>query len=95
MAVDDLLEDAKSKVIMWGNQGAGVIAPKAAKSESIKKEVERVREVRLQRLLAVEVEEADKGWADYEMEETQIQMDITDMIMNAMCMETIQILEQV
>ncbi len=39
-------------------------------------------------MLAQEIDE--QAWNDFEMEETQIKLDITDMIMAQLCQEVIQ-----
>ena len=39
-------------------------------------------------MLAQEIDE--QAWNDFEMEETQIKLDITDMIMTQLCQEVIQ-----
>lgn len=38
-------------------------------------------------LLVDEVNENDKVWMDFEMEETQLKLDTADMIMNSLCEE--------
>jgi hypothetical protein len=68
-AIDDLLLESKRKVIEWTLVGAGAVQPEGS-NELIKAEIERIREEQLLKILSTEIDEADKVWLDYEMEET-------------------------
>jgi hypothetical protein len=86
--LDDLLNEAEIRVLSWARQQIGVISPSEPCSDMVKREIERVREERLTKVLIEEVNEADRLWLDFEMEETQIKVDLADMIMNDLCFET-------
>jgi hypothetical protein len=43
-------------------------------------------------MLVQETEETDRQWGDFEMEETQIKLDISDMIMTEMIRETAEMM---
>lgn len=84
-SLGDLLRDARRRVMGWAVSGVGAIGYKGEQSE-------RVREERLQRMLREEVEEGDKMWMDFEMEETQVKMEVADLIMVEMIEETVRLL---
>jgi hypothetical protein len=51
-----------------------------------------MRDRRVAKMLVNEMEEGEKAWEDYEMEETQVKLDVTEMVMAEMVMEVIGIL---
>jgi hypothetical protein len=59
----------------------------------VKKIVEKQREERLQSMLIEEVNEADKGWLDFEMEETQLKLDLADMVLSDLVGEVVEFLK--
>ncbi len=75
----DLLNEACLKVLGWQSHQAGQI-----------KVSEKVREERLSRMLVQEIDE--QSWNDFEMEETQIKLDLTDMIMSQLIEEIIPVM---
>lgn len=94
-SIGDLLLEAERRVFKWQNVGAGKIPTKRQQLSNVAKiENERIRELRLSKMLVTEIEESDKNWFDFEMEETQIKLDITDMILSQMCNETVKILNE-
>ena len=78
----DLLNEACLKVLGWQSNQAGQI-----------KVSEKVREERLSRMLVQEIDE--QSWNDFEMEETQIKLDLTDMIMNQLIKEIIPVMQNI
>jgi hypothetical protein len=71
-----LLNECREKVLKWQSSQAGPI-----------KSSEKVKEERLSKILVQEVDE--QQWNDFEMEETQIKLDLTDMIVKELCEEMI------
>jgi hypothetical protein len=78
----DLLNEARLKVLGWQSNQAGQ-----------KKVSEKVREERLSRMLVEEIDE--QSWNDFEMEETQIKLDLTDMIMSQLIEEIIPVMQNI
>jgi hypothetical protein len=52
-----------------------------------------IREERLANMLADEVIERDAEWVDYEFEETQVKLDLADMVLEHLITETIAVLD--
>jgi len=100
-ALDDLLADAFTRVLFWSHFQSGPIpraphlssqrSPKEA-AGSVNDELDRIRDGRVAKMLVNEMEEGEKAWEDYEMEETQVKLDVTEMVMAEMVMEVIGIL---
>ena len=44
-------------------------------------------------MLVDEVNEADRAWLDYEMEETQLKLDLADAVMLELVMEVVRFLQ--
>jgi hypothetical protein len=68
-SLDDVLRDARKRVLNWSNYEVGTLCDKKA-SDEVKKKIDRIREERLQSLLRTEIEDTDRLWLDFEMEET-------------------------
>lgn len=49
-----------------------------------------IREERLANLLSTEINETEPLWLDYEYEETQVKLDVADMILQELCFDTIR-----
>jgi hypothetical protein len=60
------MQDAESRVITWSQVQAGKIIKNAAN----KAEVERYRQFKIAKMLVSEMEETNRMWEDFEMEET-------------------------
>ena len=56
--------------------------------------LQQVREERLASMLADEIIEKDELWTNYEFEETQVKLDLADMILELLAEETLKILEK-
>lgn len=78
----DLLNEARLKVLGWQSNQAGQI-----------KVSEKVREARLSKMLVQEIDE--QSWNDFEMEETQIKLDLTDMIMSQLIEEIVPVMQNI
>ena len=57
--------------------------------------LELLREDKLAKILIAEADENEPIWVDYEYEETQTKLDIADLILDLMCKETAQILNEI
>ena len=53
------------------------------------------REEKLARILIAEAEENEPLWTDYEYEEAQTKLDLADIILDCLCLETVKILNDV
>ena len=78
----DLLNEARLKLLGWQSNQAGQI-----------KVSEKVREARLSKMLVQEIDE--QSWNDFEMEETQIKLDLTDMIMSQLIEEIVPVMQNI
>jgi hypothetical protein len=100
-ALDDLLADAFTRVLFWSHFQSGPLpraphpltqrSPKEAASAALD-ELDTLRDSRIAKMLVNEMEEGEKAWEDYEMEETQVKLDVTEMVMAEVVMEVIGIL---
>lgn len=54
--------------------------------------LQKIREEKLAKLLTLEVLEHDKIWTDYEFEETQVKLDLADMVLEQLASEVVEIL---
>jgi hypothetical protein len=54
-----------------------------------------IREKKLATLLATEVLEGEHAWLNYEFEESQVKIDLGDMILEHLVSETIEIMDAV
>ena len=80
MQIKDLLAESSKKVLNWQQSQVGPI-----------KATEKLKEDRLSKMLVQEVDE--QQWNDFEMEETQIKLDLTDMIVKELCEEMSHIMD--
>lgn len=100
-ALDDLLADAFTRVLFWSQFQSGTLprnlrsstqhSPKEAELAALD-ELNTLRDSRIAKMLVNEMEEGEKAWEDYEMEETQVKLDVTEMVMAEVIMEVIGIL---
>ena len=101
-ALDDLLADAFTRVLFWSHFQSGPLpraphlssqrSPKGAAGSDAQDELDAMRDRRVAKMLVNEMEEGEKAWEDHEMEETQVKLDVTEMVMAEMVMEVIGIL---
>ena len=81
----------KNRVLRWAMTNAGMLQ---AERESLlscdKSNLERMREQRLEAVLMSEVNEIEYTWVDYELEETQVILDIADMILEQLTSEVLE-----
>ena len=60
------MQDAEGRVVSWSQVQAG----KIIKSAANKADIERQRQFRVAKMLVKEMEETNRMWEDFEMEET-------------------------
>jgi hypothetical protein len=91
--VPKICEQVEKKVMSWGKTYAGTLNF----SELLKEykipylddeQLAQVREERLALLLATEIEENEPMWTDYEFEETQVNIDLANIILEQLVKET-------
>ena len=90
-----ILEEVKEELLDWSTIQAGKISTEDMMlSNGILDEelLQQVREDRLANMLAEEIIERDNIWINYEFEETQVKLDIADMILEELSGEIIKIL---
>jgi hypothetical protein len=97
--IDEVLFEAQDKVMSWAETEAGTLTDsetiKAAPLEirqimTEKQFLAQIREERLANLLSNEINEAEQNWLDYEYEETQVKLDLADIILQELCFDTIK-----
>ncbi|CAG9331265.1 unnamed protein product [Blepharisma stoltei] len=90
------IQEVKEEVESWSMTQAGKMptGDMVLSSGIVDEEyMQQVREERLASMLAEEVLERDEVWVDYEFEETQAKLDLADMILEGLVIETIDILK--
>ena len=99
--VEEVLYEVQDKIMTWAETEAGTLtdsdtilnAPMEIRQVMTEKQfLTQIREERLARLLSAEINEAEPLWLDYEYEETQVKLDIADMILQELCFEGIKTL---
>lgn len=97
--VEEVLYEVQDKIMTWAETEAGTLtdsdtilnAPMEIRQVMTEKQfLTQIREERLARLLSAEINEAEPLWLDYEYEETQVKLDIADMILQELCFEGIK-----
>lgn len=92
-----IVQNVKEEVERWSTTQAGKIptGEMVLSSGIIDEEyMQQVREERLASMLAEEVLEKDDVWIDYEFEETQAKLDLADMVLEKLVIETIDIINK-
>jgi len=91
--------EVQDKIMSWAEIEAGTLAdsetvraapPEIRQIMTEKQFLAQIREERLANLLSTEISEAEPLWLDYEYEETQVKIDIADMVLQELCFETIK-----
>jgi len=85
----------KGKVMSWAVTNAGMLQLPEEETEYYngrKNRLDKLREERLESMLTSEAREMEQNWTDYELEETQVVLDIGDIILEQMTMEFLQTL---
>lgn len=86
-----LFSKVKVQVLEWAHLAVGaIISPSMALQHQ--ERMEMFREERMSQMLKQEAEENEQLWVDYEYEETQVKIDLADIILDALCMETVGLL---
>jgi Domain of unknown function (DUF4378) len=96
--IDEVLFEVQDKVMKWAETEAGTLtdsqtvvnAPQEIRHIMSEKQfLNQVREERLANLLSSEINENEPLWLDYEYEETQVKLDLADMVLQDLLFETI------
>lgn len=77
-------EKAKDYVLKWASIKGGIF-PNGMVNE---KRLQILREEKMSSMLMIDVQDEEKSWVDYEDEETQVKLDIADMILERFIDET-------
>ncbi len=96
-STEDVLLGVKTKVLSWAMSNSGALQLPdeldlaallgqlgMTKSAEGKSKLDQYREERLLAVLFSEVNDMEPTWVDYELEETQVVLDVTDMILEQM-----------
>ena len=96
--IDEVLFEVQDKIMKWAETEAGTLtdsqtvlnAPQEIRQIMSEKQfLNQVREERLANLLSAEINENEPLWLDYEYEETQVKLDLADMVLQDLLFETI------
>ena len=93
-----MFEIIKQDLFRWSYSSAGTLPKREFLMEDEQFDEEgfnEVREKRLASLLASDVVETDYKWVNYDFEESQVKMDISDMILEELFSETTQLLNTI
>ncbi|CAI2367226.1 unnamed protein product [Moneuplotes crassus] len=102
--IDEVLLECQEKIMAWAGIEAGTLtnsdtlltAPQEIKQVLTEQQfLTQVREERLTNLLSEEINNAEPLWLDYEYEETQVKLDLADMILQDLCYDTIRELNRI
>jgi hypothetical protein len=94
--INKIIEEVKDELLDWTTIQAGKICTEdmlmsnGALDEEL---LQQVREERLANMLADEIIEKDEIWTNYEFEETQVKLDLANMILEYLANESIIILD--
>eukprot|EP00826_Nyctotherus_ovalis_P057318 TRINITY_DN7830_c0_g3_i2.p1 TRINITY_DN7830_c0_g3~~TRINITY_DN7830_c0_g3_i2.p1 ORF type:complete len:329 (-),score=75.91 TRINITY_DN7830_c0_g3_i2:70-1056(-) len=91
--IQELACGVKNRVLNWAMTSAGTLQSPEDRSPLFPwhNNLEQVREQRLNTVLMMEVNEVEHTWVDYELEETQVMLDITDMILEQLTTEVLEV----
>ena len=94
------------KLLEWGEIQAGKLADtplfnnlmldsptSALVGFQDEEQLNQIREERNALMLALDVRESEEQWVQYQYEETQIKLDLADMLLDFLATETVQILQ--
>ncbi|CAG9328453.1 unnamed protein product [Blepharisma stoltei] len=90
----EIFSQVRDNILECSKIRAGTI-PEFDLNASVSTEEEilrKIREEKLARLLTLEVMENDQQWVDYEFEETQVKLDLADMMLEQLVAEVVEIL---
>lgn len=88
--IDEVLFEVQDKILTWAETEAGTLTdshtvlgapPEIRQIMTEKQFLNQIREERLANLLSVEINEGEPLWLDYEYEETQVKLDLADMVL--------------
>eukprot|EP00357_Protocruzia_adherens_P016823 CAMPEP_0115019460 /NCGR_PEP_ID=MMETSP0216-20121206/29461_1 /TAXON_ID=223996 /ORGANISM="Protocruzia adherens, Strain Boccale" /LENGTH=707 /DNA_ID=CAMNT_0002390943 /DNA_START=14 /DNA_END=2137 /DNA_ORIENTATION=+ len=90
-----LLNRAKRIVIDWAGKTAGTLPSRAGSIPLSEDQLVHRREERLAVLLANEVTDLEQNWVDYENEESQVKLDLADMVLHHLIDEIVLLMSKV
>jgi hypothetical protein len=97
--INEVLFEVQEKIMAWSENEAGTLTdsdtilnapPEIRQILTEKQFVNQVREERLATLLSAEINDSEPLWLDYEYEDTQVKLDIADMVLQDLCFETMR-----
>lgn len=97
--IEEVLFEVQEKIMAWSENEAGTLSdsdtiinapPEIRHIMTEKQFLNQVREERLANLLSTEINDSEPLWLDYEYEDTQVKLDIADMVLQELCFETIK-----
>ena len=95
--IDEVLYEVQEKIMLWAEIEAGTLTdsstltsapPEIRQIMSERQFLAQIREERLANLLSSEIEENEPFWLDYEYEETQVKLDLADMVLHDILLDT-------
>lgn len=94
--LDLVLIQVKNTVLHWARVRAGALPPSGSRKAEDDPQIAHVRERALAQMLAQELlKEEDSRWLDYDQEEAQVKIDLSDIILDQLIGETVDVLNQV
>ena len=94
--LQDILTQTQQQIRSWTQQRIGQLpGPEFAQSNGQidEDQLQNKREENLSLALLKDLREKETGWIDYEAEETQVKLDLADMVLDYVITELIQVLE--
>lgn len=97
--IEEVLYEVQEKIMAWSENEAGTLSdsdtilnapPEIRHIMTEKQFLNQVREERLANLLSTEINDSEPLWLDYEYEDTQVKLDIADMVLQELWFETIK-----
>ncbi|CAG9317883.1 unnamed protein product [Blepharisma stoltei] len=86
----EIFNQTRDRIIEYDQIKAGIIPTADLSPDSIF--FKKIRDEKLAKLLTLEVVENEQQWVDYEFEETQVRLDLADMMLEQLVAEIVEIL---
>ena len=95
--IDEVLYEVQEKIVNWAEIEAGTLSdsqtivnapPEIRQIMTEKQFLNQIREERLANLLSSEIEESEPLWLDYEYEDTQVKLDLADIVLQELMGDT-------
>lgn len=87
-----VMQKSKKLLLRWENVHIGAYPDGTSNSNDEK--LQKIREERLRVMLSQNVNDDESGWTSYEDEETQVKIDISDLVLDIVVDETVEIIKQ-